>query len=117
MSGASGPDPKAGGFAVTVAFELAPGAFDAFRQRIAENAALSVAREPGCLRFDILTPLDRDGAPAVFLYEIYRDREAFAQHLASDHYLRFDAETRALISRKTVSFFSVEENARGGGAS
>ncbi len=73
---------------------------------------MSVEREPGCLRFDVLTPTEDGGAPQVFLYEIYRDRAAFDLHLESEHYKAFDASTRGLVSRKTVQAFNVAENAK-----
>jgi autoinducer 2-degrading protein len=103
--------PKAGAFAITVTFELVDGAFAEFHRLVKENAARSVATEPDCLRFDVLTPSTGQG-PQVFLYEIYSDRAAFDLHLASDHYLHFDARTRALVSKKTVTAYAVEENAK-----
>ena len=101
----------ASAFAITVAFELADGAFAEFHRLVKENAALSVELEPGCLRFDVLIPAAADAAQ-VFLYEIYSNRAAFDLHLASDHYRAFDAKTRALVSKKTVLSFTVEENAK-----
>ncbi|MFI0848617.1 putative quinol monooxygenase [Mesorhizobium sp. IMUNJ 23232] len=99
-------------FAITVAFELVDGAFPEFYQRVSENASQSVAVEPGCLRFDVLTPVEAGASPQVFLYEIYRDRAAFDFHLASDHYRSFDLKTRDLVSKKTVWAYSVTENAK-----
>jgi (4S)-4-hydroxy-5-phosphonooxypentane-2,3-dione isomerase len=99
-------------FAITVAFELVEGAGAEFDRLIRENAALSVGLEPDCLRFDILTPDGRTGGPDVLLYEIYRDRASFDLHLAADHYLTFDASSRHLVRKKTVTTFSVAENAK-----
>lgn len=104
----------AAAFAITVAFELVDGAFAEFHRAVKENAALSVALEPDCLRFDVLTPLE--GGAEVFLYEIYSDRAAFDRHLASDHYRNFDLRTRAMVSRKTVLAYAVEENFKARGA-
>ena len=103
-------------FAITVAFELVDGAFPEFYQMVSENASQSVAVEPGCLRFDVLTPVEAGASPQVFLYEIYRDRAAFDFHLASDHYRSFDLNTRDLVSKKTVWAYSVAENAKVSGA-
>lgn len=107
---------QAGGYAVTVAFELVDGALPEFQRRVSENAATSVEREPGCLRFDVLTPFEPDASPQVFLYEIYADRAAFDFHLASDHYKSFDETTRDMVRKKTVWFYSVDENAKWDGA-
>jgi autoinducer 2-degrading protein len=106
------PKRAATGFAITVAFELAEGGLAEFHRLVTENAALSVEREPGCLRFDVLTPTEEGAAPQVFLYEIYRDRAAFDLHLETEHYKAFDSSTRRLVSRKTVQAFDVAENAK-----
>ena len=98
-------------FAITVAFELAEGEVQNFHRLVSDNAAMSVEREPGCLRFDVLTPLE-DALPHVLLYEIYVDRAAFALHLQSDHYLHFDQKSRDMVRRKTVANFKVSENAK-----
>lgn len=104
-----------GRFAITVGFELADGAFDTFHRLVSENAALSVEREPGCLRFDVLTPLEPGaGDTHVLLYEIYRDRAAFDRHLATSHYLSFDRKTRGIVRKKTVLACAVQENAKPG---
>jgi quinol monooxygenase YgiN len=97
-------------FALTVVFELVEGSFSEFHRLVSENAALSVQREPGCLRFDVLTPLGTQRPPHIFLYEIYRDRAAFELHLASEHYRSFDARTRDMVSSKTVVTYKVDEN-------
>ena len=52
-------DGASGMLAITVALDLVEGGLPEFLQLVRENAALSVAREPGCLRFDVLTPLER----------------------------------------------------------
>jgi autoinducer 2-degrading protein len=103
---------SAAAFAITVAFELAEGAFPEFHRLVAENAALSVELEPDCLRFDVLTPADAAVPTHVFLYEIYRDRAAFDLHLASDHFRQFDQRSRDLVLSKTVAAYEVEENAK-----
>lgn len=99
-------------FALTVVFELVDGAFPEFYRLVAENAAQSVKQEPGCLRFDVLTPLGAEKPSQVFLYEIYRDRAAFDLHLTSAHYLSFDACTRNMVRRKTVVTYRVDENCK-----
>lgn len=103
---------QSGGYAITVLFELEMGATEQFHRLVAENARQSVALEPGCLRFDVLTPTDKARADEVFLYEIYTDQAAFDVHLASAHFKSFDEQTRALVRRKTVHAFAVNENAK-----
>jgi len=101
-------------FAITVAFELAEGAFDEFHRLITRNAAMSVALEPDCLRFDVLVPVVNSGG-LLLLYEIYTDRAAFDRHLVADHYLDFEVKSRHLVHKKTVASFSVAENAKPSG--
>jgi quinol monooxygenase YgiN len=105
------PGPRPVPFAITVAFELAEGTFDEFHRLVSANAAMSVATEPQCLRFDVLTPL-QGGGSSVLLYEIYADRAAFDRHLKAEHYLSFDAATRHMVRRKEVMTFAVAENAK-----
>jgi (4S)-4-hydroxy-5-phosphonooxypentane-2,3-dione isomerase len=94
-------------FAITVAFTIRPDRRDHFLTVVCANAAASLSAEPGCLHFDVLTPLE-GGGPDVLLYEVYVDRSAFDAHLATAHFLAFDAATREIVSAKTVSEFRVE---------
>lgn len=90
-------------FAVTVAFTLPPSRLSDFLPLILDNAAQSLAREPGCLHFDVCTDPDRPGE--VFLYEVYTDRAAFDAHLATAHFESFDKATRDMVSSKEVRTF------------
>ena len=87
-------------YAIIVEFELKPGAQPAFRRLVDENARASVQNERGCRRFDVLEP--RDKTDRVLLYEIYEDETAFAEHLKSLHYARFDRQSAPLVSHKSV---------------
>jgi len=108
------PRPDRAPYAITVVFELEDGAFDVFHPLICENAAQSVALEPGCLRFDVLTPQGGPAPSEVLLYEIYVDRAAFDLHLASPHFLAFDEKSRHLVRGKMIAVFDLVENAKAG---
>ncbi len=95
-------------YAITVAFEVRPADFALFLELARANAAASLASEPECLRFDVLVP-SNPGACDVLLYEIYRDRAAFAAHVASSHFLEFDAATRAMVIKKTIAEYAMRE--------
>lgn len=99
-------------FAVTVLFTLKPGKGARFRDRVAENADTSLAREPDCLRFDVVS----DGArpDEVFLYELYTDAAAFDAHLGSDHFRAFDAEVAEMVASKVVRTYGDVREARDG---
>lgn len=95
-------------FAVTVTFRLDPDRMDDFLPLLRDNARASVAEEPGCLRFDVCRPEGTEDE--VFLYELYRDRAAFEEHLASAHFREFDAATRDMVAGKRVTFLAAEPN-------
>ena len=88
------------GWVVTVEFTIRPGFGDLFLKRLATQAAESLS-EPGCSQFDVC--VDPSDEHRVFLYEVYADREAFAEHLASAHFKDFDAATRDWVGSKTVA--------------
>ena len=92
--------------AVWVEFVLRDGASGPFLGLVRENAAASLAREPGCRRFDVLLPQDAD--IDVALYEIYDDASAFAEHLASAHYASFARLAGPLVREKRVRKLAVD---------
>jgi autoinducer 2-degrading protein len=86
-------------FVVTVVFVAKPEHRAAFRQEMIANADASRAKEPGCRQFDVCEPAD---GTQVFLYEIYDDEAAFKAHLATEHYLRFNARVTPWVADKRV---------------
>lgn len=69
---------------VIVRLRIRPGKTGEFLQAIRANAAATRA-EPGCLRFDVLR--DAEDPDTFWLYEIYRDAEAFhTEHRSAPHY-------------------------------
>lgn len=99
------------GFVILARFQLVPGARDAFLAAVGRNAAASVADEPGCRRFDVLTPESGD-ADEVVLYEIYTDAAAFDAHLRTPHFAAFRAATADLVRTSAVERFRLDEHAR-----
>ena len=67
---------------------------------IVENANRSRTAEPGCERFDVLVP--QDSADQVFLYEIYKDKAAFEEHLKTQHFLDFNGASARLVKAKKI---------------
>jgi (4S)-4-hydroxy-5-phosphonooxypentane-2,3-dione isomerase len=76
-----------------------------FRKLIDENARKSCKVESGCLRFDVLVPLD--AKDRILLYETYEDRAAFEVHLRSQHFEKFNKQSAALVADKTIVEFSL----------
>lgn len=98
-------------YVITVLFDLEEGAFEGFHRLVRDNAEESLRVEPGCRRFDVLTPLGAEaGRRQVLLYEIYDSRGDFELHLASEHFRAFDEQTRAMVLRKTVTEFALSQN-------
>lgn len=97
-------------FAITVTFEIDAARIDEFMPLVHANAKESVMRELECLRFDVLLPDVTRTLPTVFLYEVYTSRQAFDEHLASRHFLHFDAVTKDMIKSKLVQSYEVHEN-------
>lgn len=87
-------------FVVCVEFGLAEGRMEEFLPLMMEQAANSLSLEPDCHYFDVCR--DPEGAPIVFLYELYTDAAAFQAHLQSAHFKSFDAAVAPMVASKQV---------------
>ena len=85
---------------VLVEFLAKPSFIAQFRDLIAANAQVSLEREMGCKRFDVL--IDPEEPRRFVLYEIYEDEAAFDVHLASSHYLSFADAIENEIDERSV---------------
>lgn len=83
-------------YVVSVQFTIAPDQVEEFEKAILANATASVSNEPGCLQFDV--SFNENGTQC-FLYEVYTDESAFADHRASAHF----AACGAAIEGKVIS--------------
>jgi len=73
-------------YAVCVTVQVTPDHIQDFIRATLENARES-RKEPGNVRFDIL---QAEAEPAqFFLYEVYREKEDFARHQQTAHYLKW----------------------------
>ena len=70
--------------ALFVSLQVLPDHRDAFLAAIRENAARSVADEPGCHHFDVAADVADDHH--FLFYELYTDRAAFDAHRATPHF-------------------------------
>jgi len=87
--------------ALLVDITLVPGREAEFDALIRAHAAASLAEEPGCERFDVLTPLGSAGR--VILYEVYRDAAALAAHRATDRQAHNRIAFEGLIAARTLT--------------
>ncbi|MEJ6783410.1 putative quinol monooxygenase [Aminobacter sp. Piv2-1] len=68
---------------IIVEFETLDGAEEQFIDLISEHARATLQEEPGCLRFEVIKPVERDGTPIankVMVNELYVDEAAVAAH-------------------------------------
>lgn len=98
---APGIDGLVDGFVVCVTFTVAPSHRSSFMDAMMRQAANSLAKEPACSRFDVC--IDPADVNRIFLYEFYDDEPAFKVHLASDHFVAFDALVRDWVVDKQVA--------------
>ncbi len=90
---------------VTVVFEIRPEAQSAFLPLMLDNARMSLAEEPGCLRFDVCQD---EGRPSrIFLYEVYRDKAAFEAHLNSAQFTSFNLASASMVVDKRVEAWAL----------
>lgn len=98
-------------YVILVEFDLKEGARDAFLPLVLENAARSLEDEPGCLVFDVLSVAN--DPDRIVLYEVYRDKEAFGEHLKAPHFFTFDAAAGAHVAAKRVVELQAESTPGG----
>jgi quinol monooxygenase YgiN len=72
---------------VTVHSQITTGHAAQFFERMVVQATTSLRSEPDCVQFDVCR--DVEDPHRVFLYEVYSGEQAFADHLASDHFREF----------------------------
>ncbi len=75
-------------FVVTVDFQIKQEHVAEFVETMKKQAANSLRKEDGCLQFDVCR--DPGDAARIFLYEVYKDSEAFELHLKTEHFLEFN---------------------------
>jgi quinol monooxygenase YgiN len=72
-----------------------------FERAILHNARESIAKDSGCLRFDVSQSYDD---PAVWLFhEVYDAPEAHAAHRQSPHFLAYaEVEKSAVLDKRVI---------------
>ena len=85
-------------FIALVKLQIRPELLAEFKAAIVKNAELSVQRDPGCVRFDILQ--HEDDPTRWILYEVYDKEQAWVDHRAAPHFLAFkEVGDRAILTR------------------
>jgi (4S)-4-hydroxy-5-phosphonooxypentane-2,3-dione isomerase len=87
-------------YVVTVEFDIASTYQAKFMRAMIKNAQTSLAEESGCRQFDVCASVEHP--EQVFLYECYDSEQAFKLHLASPHFVAFNALTTPWVVGRTV---------------
>ena len=81
--------------ALIATIEVAAGRRDQLLPLLRAHGARSLRDEPGTLQFDVLVPRDDD--TKLFLYEVYRDDDAFEAHRNAASIARFREEAAGMF--------------------
>ena len=93
-------------FTLLVQLQVKADLLDEFRTAILKNAELSVQRDPGCVRFDVLQ--HQDDSTRWFLYEVYDSEQAWLEHRKAPHFLAFmEVGNRAIITREATKLTGI----------
>ena len=93
-------------FVMLVKLQVRPELVDEFRTAIVKNAELSVQRDPGCMRFDVLQ--GQDDPTHWYLYEVYDKEQAWVDHRNAPHFLAFmEVGTRAIVAREATKLTGI----------
>jgi (4S)-4-hydroxy-5-phosphonooxypentane-2,3-dione isomerase len=107
--------------AIIVEYEIEEGRIDAFRALVLDHARRTLSEEQGCLRFEVLEPVDRDGQPIpnrMMVSEIYASPLAVEQHGQNPRLERVRAamaplvRSRRLVMARVLDHRSAEEGIR-----
>ena len=85
---------------VLVMVTVRPEMLEEFERALLHNARESVARDPGCLRFDVCQQADDPTKWALF--EVYDAPAAHAAHRQSPHFLAYNAVAAKAVTDKAV---------------
>ena len=93
-------------FIALVQLQVKADLLDEFKTAILKNAELSVQRDPGCVRFDVLQ--QHDDPTRWVLYEVYDNEQAWLDHRRAEHFLAFmEVGNRAIVTREATKLTGV----------
>lgn len=88
-------------FVVAVHITIHRDHVDAFRARVLQQASDSKTNEAACKQFDVST--NPDEPTKFFLYEVYDDADAFAQHRTTAYFHDFTETVTPMIESKQLN--------------
>lgn len=98
--------------AIIVDYEIVDGKEAELTALIREHARLTLAEEPGCLRFEVVKPIERGGdapiANRLMLTELYESEAAVAIHEKNPRMPGLRAATDPLLISGRITFATVD---------
>ena len=97
--------------AVIVEYDIAAGKEAELTAIVAEHARGTLAEEPGCLRFELIRPVERNGtaiANRLMLSELYESEAAFTEHEKSPRMPVFRDKVKPLLLSSKVTFGTLD---------
>lgn len=91
--------------AMVVEYTVKSGKKEILLNILREHARLTVKQEPGCLRFEVLQPVNEDGSPIperLMLTELYADEAAAAAHARNPRLTTLLARIRPMLREEKV---------------
>ena len=86
---------------VLVQMTVKPESLADFERVLLHNARESVAKDPGCLRYDVSQ--SKDDPLTWVIHEVYDREEAHAAHRQSAHFAAFnDVAATAVVDRRVI---------------
>jgi quinol monooxygenase YgiN len=95
--------------ALCVTFKPAAGKRKALIERLETLSRTCLQTEPGCLRFDVLVPLD-EADDRILLYELYESEEALRHHDQTPHFLEYRRDTADMVAERVRVACAVAES-------
>jgi quinol monooxygenase YgiN len=90
---------------------LVPGSASAYREALQRQIDAALAAEPGVL--SLLAVADTDDAESLRVFEVYRDRDAYLDHVQTPHFLAYKAEVADMVlSLRLIPLVPVSLGAR-----
>lgn len=96
--------------AIIVEYEINEGREGDFESLIKEHARRTLFEEGGCLRFEVLQPVDDHGTPIagrMMVSELYADQTAVDMHRANPRMSALRTNTGALLKSRRVTITQV----------
>jgi len=100
--------------ALIVEYEVHPGCEAEFEALMLTHARACLVEEPGCLRFEILRPVDDEGRPIphrLLANELFRDSAALVAHRATARWQALAQRFPELLANRRPTTCEVQSNA------